>query len=677
MQRTSVLIRYPTQIMLIFCALALQWISDAQAADANDLTSLSIDQLLDVNVVTASKFTQKQSDAPSAVTVITADDISRFGYQTLADVLRSLRGVFVAYDHNYSYLGSRGSGRPGDFNSRILILIDGQRLNDSVYEQGSIGTEFPIDLAMVERIEYVPGPGSALYGSSAFFGVLNILTKNGKDFNRSEVSVQAGSYGTKKLRISAGRKLTSGVNFLMSASTYSRQGSDLFFPEFNSANSNNGIATGLDYDRATQLFAKFNTANFTLETFLAKRTKGVPTASYGQVFNDPRSQTVDQYIATTASYQTELSPSLALNSSVNVTRYDYRGRYIYVPNGATVNNDEGKSVTVNADLHFVNTSFREHKLVYGVELSNSGVRAQTNYDTDPTVRNLALSTPKRGHAAYFQDDYQLTNKLVLSTGLRYDNDSDGGNSLNPRLGLIYRVTPDLTTKFLYGTAFRSPNAYERYYVVDAVHYKIVPGLQSEHIKTFEVIAEFFPLTDRRASVSIFNYKLSNLVNLATDPADGLLYFNNQDTATAKGIEIEAEKIWQDDSRLKGSVSLQSARNDVTGKSLSNTPRQLVKLNYSRTIFNSATRLGLEAQYTGKRINVFDNNIPGFALVNLNLASSALAKNVTINFRIQNLLNKRYVDPSGKEHFDNQSPPRVLQSIPQDDRTFIVDMTYAF
>ena len=91
------------------------------------------------------------TEAPASVTIVTADDIARFGYRTLADILRSARGLFVSYDRNYSYLGARGLQRPGDYNSRILLLVDGHRMNDNVYDQAAIGPDFGLDPAMFER----------------------------------------------------------------------------------------------------------------------------------------------------------------------------------------------------------------------------------------------------------------------------------------------------------------------------------------------------------------------------------------------------------------------------------------------------------------------------------------------------------------------------------------------
>jgi len=146
-----------------------------------DLAALPIEQLLTLEVYSASKFVQKVSDAPSAVSVVTASDIKAFGWRTLADILRSMRGLYVNNDRNYSYLGARGFLRPGDYNTRFLLLVDGNRTNDAVFDTAAIGSEFVLDVDMIERVEFVPGPGSSIYGANAFFGVINIITKRGRD----------------------------------------------------------------------------------------------------------------------------------------------------------------------------------------------------------------------------------------------------------------------------------------------------------------------------------------------------------------------------------------------------------------------------------------------------------------------------------------------------------------
>jgi outer membrane receptor for ferrienterochelin and colicins len=108
---------------------------------APDFGGLSMEQLLDVDLVyAASRHAQTLRDAPSAVTVVSADEIRRQGYRTLGDLLGALPSFYVTNDRNYSYVGVRGFGRPGDYNTRILFLLNGVRLNDNIYGAQNAGT---------------------------------------------------------------------------------------------------------------------------------------------------------------------------------------------------------------------------------------------------------------------------------------------------------------------------------------------------------------------------------------------------------------------------------------------------------------------------------------------------------------------------------------------------------
>jgi iron complex outermembrane receptor protein len=138
------------------------------------LFDMSLEELMDVEIYSASKYSQKASEAPSSVTVITAEEIKLYGFRNITDILKMVPGFYDTYDRNYSYLGVRGFGRPGDYNSRILVLIDGHRLNDNIGDTVLAGNEFPLDIDLIDRVEVVRGPGSALYGSNALFAVVSV-----------------------------------------------------------------------------------------------------------------------------------------------------------------------------------------------------------------------------------------------------------------------------------------------------------------------------------------------------------------------------------------------------------------------------------------------------------------------------------------------------------------------
>jgi len=229
-----------------------QNLSVAQPSQS-DLGEMSLDDLMKIKVqevYSASKYIQKVTDAPSSVTIITSDEIRKHGYRTLADILRSVRGFYVTYDRNYSYVGARGLLRPGDYNSRILLLVDGHRMNEPVYDLVYIGRESPIDVDLIDRVEVIRGPSSSIYGTNAFFAVINVITKTSAAMKGLEVSGELASFGTQAGRLSYSHRFNNSVEMLLSGSLYGSQGQQrLFFQKFDSPANNNGIAQNADYEQ--------------------------------------------------------------------------------------------------------------------------------------------------------------------------------------------------------------------------------------------------------------------------------------------------------------------------------------------------------------------------------------------------------------------------------------------
>ena len=161
--------------------------------EAKQAAEMSLEDLANVEVYSASKHMESASDAPASVSVVTANEIQKYGYRTLADILRSVPGFYITYDRNYSFIGVRGFGRLGDWNSRILLMVDGHRLNTNVIGQAMLGTEFPVDVNLIQRVEIARGPSSSLYGSNAFFAVINVITRKASDLKGWEFSFEPGA----------------------------------------------------------------------------------------------------------------------------------------------------------------------------------------------------------------------------------------------------------------------------------------------------------------------------------------------------------------------------------------------------------------------------------------------------------------------------------------------------
>lgn len=643
----------------------------AHAATGNrDLAALPIEQLLTLEVYSASRFVQKFSEAPAAVSVVTSADIKAFGWRTVADILRSMRGLYVSNDRNYAYLGARGFLRPGDYNTRFLLLVDGNRNNDAIFDQASIGTEFVLDVDLIERVEFVPGPGSSIYGANAFFGVINIITKKGRDLSGPQASVEAGSHGMRKARASYGMRHDSGVEWLLSASSFREDGPDLYFPEFDAPATNNGVARRMDHDRAQNLLMKASLGPWSVSVAHSERKKGIPTASFSQVFNDPRSHTVDTQSFIDAAHRSQLAADTELTARLYWGRYDYLGDYVYDYPPLTVNRDGSRAAWWGAETQLVTTRADGHKLVMGAEVQRDYRRRQFNFDADPFVSNLDDRRSGNRFGLYLQDEFTLRHDLLLNAGARYDhNSSTSDSSVNPRVALIHKAGESTTLKAMAGTAFRAPNAYELYYDLrSAGGQKSNPSLKAERIRTQELSAEHHFSTGARITASVFRNTVLDLITQTLDPSDGLLVFQNLDRARARGIELELEKAWTGGARLRSSYSWQQAKDGTTGATLVNSPRHLAKFNLSAPLPRIGWRAGAEAQYVGRR-NTLRAETAGYWIGNLTMSAIRLAPGLELSASIYNLFDRRYADPGAAEH--------AQDAIVQNGRTGRLKLTYAF
>ena len=653
-------------VLLFGIAFPMQAVADVQTPE--DLTGLSIEELLSVEVYSASKFTQKIAEAPATVSIVTAADIRNHGHRTLADILASVRGFYVTYDRNYQYLGARGFNRPGDYNSRILLMVDGNRLNDPIYDQASIGTEFPLDVDLIERVEVVRGPGSSIYGSNAFFAVVNVITKRGRDFGGVAISARAASHGAAQGRLSYGVQTEGGTELLLSATGANSKGQNLYFPEFDTPANNNGIAANLDGDRYHKLFGKVAYEGLSLSATYASRTKQVPTAAFGTVFNDPNSETTDVQGYADLAYHTKFEDRWEVAGHAYYGSYTFEGIYPFGP-PTILNKDEtnGKWGGVEARL---TGSFEKHKLVLGAEYQNNFQQDQRNFDVEPYTLYLDDRRSSSRTGVYLQDEVTLAQGVLLNAGVRHDNYSTVGDTTNPRLGLIWMPQQSTALKLLYGTAFRAPNAFEQYYSDGNLTSKASPDLKPEKITSYEFVAEQELQTNFRLSAAVFRNDIGNLINQVTDASDGLLVFRNVGQVRTQGAEIEAERAWSNDTRLRASYAWQITRDQSNGAELENSPRHLAKLNYSRLLWDGVLHGGAELQYTGPRKTLAGATTGGYTVANLTLLSRGLARGLQLSASIYNLFDKRYADPARPEHVP-------IDAITQDGRNFRLKVDYGF
>jgi outer membrane receptor for ferrienterochelin and colicins len=663
----------------LVCALTL-----ARAASAQSLTDLSLEDLMQIDagqVFGASERLQPAIEAPASVSFITAQEITRYGYRTLADVLRALRGVYVTNDRNFSYLGIRGFGKPGDYNSRILLLVNGHRVNDNVFGQAEIGAEFGLDAAMFERVEIIRGPASSLYGDSAFFAVVNVITRSGASLDGSSITVESGTLGTRLVRSSTGQRLRNGVDLALSATYEGTDGvSRLFFPAFNTPETNNGVAEGLDGENAKQLYGRLNVGALTITSMYGTRRRDIPTASSASVFNQQiwREHTIDRHGLFDADYGRSFGET-RLTVRASYDRFSYTGTYPFAVDAdgtpTMVGRTEGLGSRWSASTGITRTLARRHTLRAGVEFIDNLHQDQRGSFLLDTAPFLDLPNSSRQQGLYVQNETRVTSWLIANAGLRYDR-YDQFDRVTPRAAVIVLPSSSQSFKYLYGGAFRAPNSYE----LNAVYFgDRVTALRPESIDTHEFVWERY-LNDRvRAAVSTYWYKADRLITLSLDDHAYLgVTFMNQGQVRAKGLELETQLRLRGESRALVSYAVQRTADRETGDELPNSPRHIVKARVSLPGPVGRSFVSAEGQYLSSRRTlprpdrgdgtVFAGVVGAAATANITLVQP-LGRRWELTAGVRNLFDAKYSDPVSDQH--------LQEAVEQNGRTARIGLTWKF
>jgi outer membrane receptor for ferrienterochelin and colicins len=633
-----------------------------------DLMSIEID-----SVYGASGFKQKVTEAPASVTIITSEEIQKFGYRTIADIFRNVRGFYVAYDRNYGYLGVRGYGPSGDYNSRFAVLIDGHRLNDNIFDAALIGTEFPIDVDLIDRVEVIRGPNSSLYVASAFLGVINIITKRGRDLRKVSVAGEMASYGSYQARVSYGDEFRNGLQLLLSGSFYDSSGHDrLFFKEFDNPATNNGIAVNADDDQFRQLFANLSKGRFTLHGVFGSRDKDIPTAPFGTAFNASGTHTVDARAYLDLQYDRKLGSGWSLTNRINYDQYNNDGTYVYDYSASggpsrVLNKNFAHGKWWGDELAFSKQILESQRLSVGFEYRDNFEQDQGNYDLQPFVQYFSSHQTSTIVSLYAQDEIHLRKNLVLNLGIRYDHYSTFGGTTNPRAALIYTPWDQATFKFLYGQSFRAPNSFELFY--DAPGNEANPNLRPETVKTMELVWEQYFANHFRMTVSGFYYPIRSLISGQIDPTNQAFFFTNAGSLNLRGLDFELKRKLP--GRLEGTVSysFQDTSKPNARTALTNSPKHLFQAGLSVPLIKQKVFASMDLQYLSRRTTATGQYSAAYVVPNVTLFSRNLRKGWELSASLYNVFDHKYSDPAGNGLAENV--------VFQDGRNFRIKIGHRF
>jgi outer membrane receptor for ferrienterochelin and colicins len=659
-------------LVLVALLCRTQRVSAGESYKMDDLLAMPLDELLEVPLSSVgSKYAQDPHDIPCSVTVVTADEIRRLGYRTLADILNSVPGFYVNYDRDYHHLGVRGFLRPGDYDTRILLLLDGSRLNENIYGSPFFGTQFPVDIDLIDRVEVLRGSGYSMYGGNALLAVVNVVTRGIPQMEGLEVDGGVGSDAARKGRITYGRAFSQGLGVMGSMTGYATNGHPLYFKEFDDPSTNNGWVDH-DADQANNAFLKASWGDFTLVATRGAERKEIPTAPWGIMFGDKRTGSSDDTTLVGLNYDREVSNTLSASGHLSYHEYEYGGSYVYdyAEEGQdprpVVNRDLGKGQWWEGEVHAVSTLLPRHTIVCGADFQYSPTIYQRNWDEEVYLDDRREGT---NVGVFLQDEYKFTETLTLIAGLRHDEFSTFGGTTNPRLGLIWAPLKGTWLKLLYGQGFRAPTAYELYYGDGGTSSKPSLTLHPETVRTYEAIVEKDVGKSLHATVAGFQYQVNDVISLTQDPCDGLDVYRNTLRVESYGVEMGINGSWRNGLRASASYSFVQAENKTDHQALVNSPKHLAKLAAVLPVCPRHLFVGTELLYSSKASTPHGGFADDFVVVNATITYEDVVEGLDLSLGIYNLFNEDYGYPGSIEHTQD-----VLY---QDGRTFLLRGRYRF
>jgi outer membrane receptor for ferrienterochelin and colicin len=471
--------------------------------DSVRLNALTLRELLDVKVTTASKTLQSSDLASAVVKVITREQIRSRGYQSLLDVLYDLPDIKVD-DKMYSGMRNSVTLRGAQGSEKMLILLDGVSIATPSGEAMPIMQNYPVHLA--EQIEILYGPASALYGANAVSGIINIITrKNPKKKLTAEISSTAGMYRYTNSTLFLSRKWSQNTVLTVSGQYYyDRQpdytriykGDSLFDPtplQTGTFNSIYGPATPVTpvtprYEapmEAYNVYVALHSGKFTFNVF--RNYFKLPTALENNTNNGVYNKSV--YMAQTismanASYKKSWN-SLTSSTSLTVSDYEllpksnYRNLYTGMEPGYKYSN----CTMIRGEEQIDYLVSKKLSMIGGIGFEHYDAVPQSGdldkpVDQNINIQGVYLGTPAyynpeglkaqfyfityNNIGAYYQLQYSPSTKVNITAGARYDRNSRYGSSFNPRMGIVLQPLKATTVKLLFGTAFRAPSPSDSY-----------------------------------------------------------------------------------------------------------------------------------------------------------------------------------------------------------------------
>ncbi|MDM4764485.1 TonB-dependent receptor [Pelomonas sp. SE-A7] len=644
--------RTPEAAPLLALCLLLGGMAQAQTAAPAAEQDQSLEELLKrslpgaarrAEVSTASRFAQSADRAPALTYVVTADDIRNHGYRNLGDVLNSLPGLYLTYNGTFTFIGARGLGRPGDFNARLLVLIDGMRINENIYDAAQVGPEFQLDASLIERVEFTPGPGSAVYGNNAFFGVVQVFTKRLDKLGGTQLGLSLGNDHSLQGRGSYGRRLEDGGDWWLAASSSIQRQLPLMLE---TRRLDRGALRHRQWDRTGKLAFGWSSGAFDLHAGVAERRLGLADVlldSEPPVYVQGRDLVRSSYLS--LKYEGSLGPEWDWELRASSQRSLYHRDTPFASPDGGMGTFRGRALGRwnGAELKLATQRWAGQRWLFGLEAQHDLVQ-RLSYGVlgQPFIQESWGQDRRIG--AYLQDELSLAENQELVIGWRYDDSRYAAGAGNPRLAWVWRPNENASLKLLHGNAYRAANLFEFDINMSVERDKPSP----ERIRSTELAWEqALDGGGLQYSLAVHHSRLRDLITLNADE----FTYDNRSQVRNRGLDIGIDQRWSGGTQVSALLSVQRSR-DQDGQALSNSPVSLLKTRWVQPLagpWQLAWQLLAMSERQAGAIK-----LAGHAVQHLNLLWRPDAQ-TEWSLGVYNLLDKRYYDRT-----DPDGPPLLQE-----------------
>ena len=657
-------------------------------------------------VITASKVKEDIKKAPASITVITDRQIRQMGARDFSDVLRSVPGFDTSASyHQGGVFAVRGGW--GTTTNNILIMINSHPINNA-QDGGALWVHDTLIIDNIKRIEFIRGPGSALYGANAFHGVINIITKEAEDVDGFEITAKGGSWDTQQYNLFYG-KTFSDLEVAFNFNYFKTHGFRGLIEEdfqtyldsiwgafgFPPASLAPGRTSGDDekYDVALNLKLK----GFTFDGRYFDREQDLPVGDQLALNNKSITSPKDYYLS--LSYETSIGAGLELSGKVYRNHLEHFWDWQLHPPGATATTPTGPEIMPNGVLvQWTGESSRtglEIQATYKLTDSNTVVAGATyeeqkvGYDQmqntnfrptpDPYViiplpflyrwldELLLPSVKKTFKAVFLEDIWDITQDLRLTTGVRYDHYSDFGSEISPRMGLTWEYIKGYDLKLLYGHAFRAPTWLELHGLEGGN-----PDLDPETIDTYEISLGANFTSSFSGRITLFHKEEDDIIYPGLV---GVWKFTNLGKARAQGFEVEAKYDFGKGTYIYGYYEYLSVKSGLGYSHFKAYLNANVRLSRYLNLYVDCNHWD-----SLNRINPEDQRDDPSSLtwVNATLIAKKFLKGyegLELRGSVYNLFDKDWSGPV--EELTEDGLPKIPNDLPMPGINFLVEMKYRF